>query len=246
MHRAHTSSQALECIEQSTKAGFSNLSIDLIYGTPGLEDDAWADNLRLVAQFQIPHLSCYALTIEPKTLLAHQIRKNIVSAPQEERIATQFDMLQSFAREHNYHHYEISNFAFERFLAMHNTNYWRQKPYLGIGPSAHSYDGFSRSWNVANNARYQKEINSGILPLTIEVLTGDQRYNEYVMTGLRTKWGCDKKHLVELGASYLASFTKDIAPFLDCGWATEQGDTYILTSEGKLFADHIASELFQV
>jgi oxygen-independent coproporphyrinogen-3 oxidase len=129
---------------------------------------------------------------------------------------------------------------------MHNTNYWRQKPYLGIGPSAHSYDGFSRSWTVANNARYQKEINSGILPLTIEVLTGDQRYNEYVMTGLRTKWGCDKKHLVELGASYLASFTKDIAPFLDCGWVTEQGDTYILTSEGKLFADHIARELFQV
>ncbi|MBK8505814.1 MAG: radical SAM family heme chaperone HemW [Saprospiraceae bacterium] len=246
MRRAHTSSQAHQCIEQAGKAGFSNLSIDLIYGTPGLEDDAWADNLAMVAQYKIPHLSCYALTVEPKTLLAHQIRKEKVIPPNEDRMTAQFDMLQSFAREHTYQHYEISNFARDGFLAVHNTNYWRQKPYLGIGPSAHSFDGLTRSWNVANNAQYQKAIDEGVLPLTIEVLTPDQRYNEYVMTGLRTQWGCDKGHLMKLGAPYLESFVKVITPFVVRGWVAEQEDTFTLTPAGKLFADHIASELFQV
>jgi oxygen-independent coproporphyrinogen-3 oxidase len=246
MHRAHNESQGKQCIEDAIKSGFTNLSIDLIYGTPGLEDHAWKANLATVAQFQIPHLSCYALTVEPKTILAHQIRKNKVNPPQEEHIAVQFEILQTFARDHAYLHYEISNFARDGYLAVHNTNYWKQKPYLGVGPSAHSFDGLTRSWNVANNAHYLKAIDQGLLPLTIEELTADQRYNEYVMTGLRTQWGCDLQQLARMGKHYAESFTRGIMPFVNRGWVDEKNGSFTLTPEGKLFADYISSELFEV
>lgn len=246
MNRAHNSGQAFQCLEKATAKGFSNLTIDLIYAVPGLSDEAWHRNLEIAAEFSINHLSCYALTVEPKTLLAHQISRRQIPGISEDEAARQFALLLEFARNQKLIHYEISNFAREGHLAIHNSNYWKQKPYLGVGPSAHSYNGSSRSWNVANNAHYLKAIAEDSLPLTEEILTADQQYNEYVMTGMRTIWGCQISQLEKFGGFYLESFLREIRRFIDQGWVIYEGDKYLLTDTGKLFADHIASELFVV
>jgi oxygen-independent coproporphyrinogen III oxidase len=246
MHRAHDARQAIQCLDDTLELGFENFSIDLIYGLPGLSDRDWYKNLEKAAFYQVNHLSSYALTVEPKTLLAHQIRRQQVPGPQDEVMTHHFHLLTEFAAAHGYVHYEISNFAREGHLAIHNTNYWKQKPYLGLGPSAHSYDGWSRSWNIANNARYIRAMEDGIWPGETEVLTSDQRYNEYVMTGLRTQWGCRETDLKQMGEHYLQTFQEGIRLFVQRGWVESFNGTYLLTGEGKLFADFIASELFVV
>lgn len=246
MHRVHDTRQAVSCIEEAFRVGLNNLSVDLIYGTPGMPDEVWNDNLLKVDSYGIPHLSCYALTVESKTLLAHQIRHHQASAPVEEVMTRQFYQLVNFAAERGYDHYEISNFARSGHLAVHNTNYWKQKSYLGVGPSAHSYDGATRSWNIANNNRYMQAISQGNLPMTVEFLTIDQHYNEYVMTGLRTQWGCRETELKRLGQQYFLDFQKGVQTFIECGWITVKEGSYRLTNDGKLFADFIASELFAV
>jgi oxygen-independent coproporphyrinogen III oxidase len=246
MHRAHDARQAIQCLDDTLELGFENFSIDLIYGLPGLSDRDWYKNLEKAAFYQVNHLSSYALTVEPKTLLAHQIRRQQVPGPQDEVMTHHFHLLTEFAAAHGYVHYEISNFAREGHLAIHNTNYWKQKPYLGLGPSAHSYDGWSRSWNIANNARYIRAMEDGIWPGETEVLTTDQRYNEYVMTGLRTQWGCRETDLKQMGEHYLQTFQEGIRLFVQRGWVESFNGTYLLTGEGKLFADFIASELFVV
>ena len=246
MHRVHDTRQAVSCLEEAIRIGLNNLSVDLIYGTPGMSDEVWNENLQKVESYGIPHLSCYALTVESKTLLAHQIRHHQVPAPVEEVMTSQFYQLVNFAAERGYEHYEISNFARSDHLAVHNTNYWKQKSYLGVGPSAHSYNGSARSWNIANNARYMQAISQGNLPMTVEFLTPDQHYNEYVMTGLRTQWGCRESELKRLGEQYFLDFQKGVQTFIECGWISLREGSYRLSTDGKLFADFIASELFVV
>ena len=246
MHRAHNVSQAHACIQDSLAQGFSNLNVDLIYGTPGLNDKAWLENLALLASYEVTHWSCYALTVEDKTLLAHQVKRGVVKVPGDQEAEQHYLILQEFAAAHGFDHYEISNFAKPGHLALHNSNYWQQIPYLGLGPSAHSYDGQSRSWNIANNATYLKKMASHDWPGTTEILTPDQQYNEYVMTGLRTKWGCALEMISQQGASYEERFLEGIVLFINRGWVKEKDEIYTLTKPGKLFADHIASELFIV
>ncbi|MCB0666798.1 MAG: radical SAM family heme chaperone HemW [Saprospiraceae bacterium] len=246
MNRVHSARQAHLCIESARKANFENLTIDLIYGIPDLSEQAWKNNLDFVRHYSIKHFSSYALTVEPKTLLAHQIATRKISAVTDERMAGHFRLLIEFAREHNFLHYEISNFAKRGFTAIHNSNYWRQKKYLGIGPSAHSFNRDSRSWNISNNAKYLKAISENNLPLTVEELTAEQKYNEYVMTGLRTMWGCDRHYIRNLDVSFWEYFRKEIEIFLKREWIREDLGIFTLTDEGKLFADHIASELFLV
>lgn len=246
MNRVHSARQAHLCIESARKANFENLTIDLIYGIPDLSEQAWKNNLDFVEHYSIKHFSSYALTVEPKTLLAHQIATRKISAVPDERMAGHFRVLIEFAREHNFLHYEISNFAKRGFTAVHNSNYWRQKKYLGIGPSAHSFNGNSRNWNISNNAKYLKAIGENNLPLTVEELTPEQKYNEYVMTGLRTIWGCDHRYIRNLDVSFWEYFRKEIEIFLRREWISENQGIFTLTDEGKLFADHIASELFLV
>lgn len=246
MNRAHTSSQALDSIKLAQDAGFSNLSIDLIYGVPGLTNEGWHQNLEHAKELEVPHLSCYALTVEPKTSLAYQVRKQRVTMPGDDLVEEQFKYLLHFARASGYDHYEISNFCQEGYMAVHNTSYWKQQPYLGIGPSAHSFDGGSRYWNVANNSAYIKSLTEGVLPREEEMLDLRDRYNEYVLTGLRTKWGCQERKLKQQFNPYYDLFTKGMVSFMSRGWVIAVNGSYLLTDQGKLFADRIASDLFAV
>jgi oxygen-independent coproporphyrinogen-3 oxidase len=197
MNRAHSAKQAISSIKNAQDIGITNLTIDLIYGIPGLTKEKWESNLNTFLSLQIPHLSSYALTVEAKTVLAHAI-KNKKIKPLDEHLAKQhFDLLKKVMSENDYMHYELSNFAKKGFLSKHNTSYWKGKQYLGIGPSAHSYNLKSRSWNIANNSKYIKALENNTLPRETENLTESMRYNEYIMTGLRTIWGVNLKLVKE-------------------------------------------------
>lgn len=253
MNRAHNAIEARACIEYAQDAGFENISIDLIYGTPTTTDDQWARNIEIALDYDIPHLSCYALTIEPRTALANMIKKGKIKNVDEEQTAHQFEYLIAALRSEGYEHYEISNFAKPGWRAKHNSSYWLGNPYLGIGPAAHSFDGQrTRSWNVANNARYMSGIElwcqdpEQIPPdlIEFEVLTDDQRYNEYVMTALRTSWGLDLDFVQQLGAHYPDHFLQNAQAYLDAGHMTRKDNNFRLTEDGKLLADRIAMEVF--
>lgn len=253
MNRAHNAIEARTSIEYAQDAGFENLTIDLIYGTPTTSDEQWARNLEIALEYDIPHISCYALTVEPRTALAHFVKKGTVPTPDEDQAVRQFEQLMATMEVEGFEHYEISNFARPGWRARHNSSYWRGKPYLGIGPAAHSFDGDrTRSWNVPNNARYMSGISlwtehpSEIPPDLIEqeVLTDDQRYNEYVMTALRTIWGLDLEQLQQMGRRYVNHFTARVDVFLDSGHISHENDRYKLTNAGKLLADRIAVDLF--
>lgn len=191
MNRAHTAKEANSSIKMAQKVGFKNITIDLIYGIPGLTEKKWQQNLDTFLSLDIPHLSSYALTVEPKTALAHFIKSKKI-APLDDNLAkAHFEKLKEFMKKHHFMHYEVSNFAKDGWLSKHNTAYWLSKSYLGIGPSAHSFNQNTRSWNVANNARYISALNENKLPNEVENLTTSMRYNEYIMTGLRTIWGVD-------------------------------------------------------
>ncbi|MEJ7684288.1 MAG: hypothetical protein WKG06_41845 [Segetibacter sp.] len=172
-----------------TKAGFNNLTIDLIYGTPTLSDENWEKNVKTAIALQIPHLSCYALTVEPKTALEKLIKQKTLADVDTEKQARHFELLMQWMKEAGYEHYEISNFAKPGFRSRHNSSYWQGKSYLGLGPSAHSFNGTSRQWNVANNALYIQSLLKGLVPFEAEVLTTEQQLNEYIMTSLRTMEG---------------------------------------------------------
>ncbi|MCS6929801.1 MAG: radical SAM family heme chaperone HemW [Saprospiraceae bacterium] len=247
MNRVHNAQQALNCISNAQALGFSNLTIDLIYGLPESPDTHWEENLRLAFSLEVPHLSCYCLTIEEGTALAHFVRSGKSKPVDEERAARQFEYLMDEAERHGYEHYEISNFARPSCYARHNSSYWLGEPYLGVGPSAHSFDGVSRQWNIANNALYIKAIEENRIPAEREVLSLAQRYNEYVMTHLRTMWGCCSSHIAKhFGSVYLEYFEKQVQPFIALGQVHVHHDTYSLTRAGKLLADRIASALFWV
>ncbi len=249
MNRAHNAQEARACIEMAQKAGFNQLTIDLIYGSPTTSDVQWADNLRIAMQYDIPHLSAYCLTVEPKTALGHFVETGKAQPVDDEQAARQFEMLMAAARARGFEQYEISNFARNRQYARHNSSYWQGAPYLGIGPSAHSFNGArTRRWNVANNALYIKALQTENPDLQTwseqEVLTPEERYNEYVMTGLRTIWGVDLRKVAELGTHFSDYFLKVADPYLKNGTIRQEENQYVLTGSGKLLADRIAMELF--
>ncbi len=246
MNRAHNASQAEDSIKRSQDAGFENISIDLIYGSPTSGFQIWKDNLARAADLLVPHISSYALTVEPKTALEHWIEKGKVKNPDEEIQSEEFLYMSEFLKEKGFDHYEISNFGKPGYHSKHNTAYWKYQEYLGIGPSAHSYNGKDiRSWNVANNPLFIKSINENTLPLETEILTEKERFNEMIMIGLRTMWGVDLHRInTEFSEKILHHFQKQIHPKIESG-ILETADQYLRIPEEHWFrADGIASDLF--
>ncbi len=244
MNRAHDAAQAKACIQNAQDAGFENLTIDLIYGAPTTSDSRWRANLQTAFDFKIPHLSCYALTVEPKTALAHFVKAGKMEAPDDERAAAQFEWLIEAAEQNGYEQYEISNFAKAGWYSRHNSSYWKGKKYLGVGPSAHSFDGESRQWNIANNARYMKVVFENETCFEKEILTPEQRYNEYVMTSLRTSWGCDENVIRQMGAPFEKHFLQTVEKEIAAGLVEKKDRFFVLSKPGKLVADRVAMELF--
>ncbi len=246
MNRAHTSAQAVSAISLARHHDFHDLTIDLIYGTPTMNDEAWEENLRVLEELNLPHFSAYALTVEPRTALAKFVKNRIVPMPEEEQAASQFQRLMEWARSHGYEHYEISNFARNQRYSRHNTAYWKGITYLGIGPSAHSFDGNQRTWNVRSNPEYIRNVERSELTFEKELLSANERYNEYVMTALRTCWGISKlKVQQDFGDEALAYLETQLGAFSGGDWIKESSASISLTDTGKLFADHIASGLFR-
>lgn len=241
MNRAHNATEASYCIELAKSEGFDDLTIDLIYGTPTMNDEQWADNINKVLQFDIPHISCYGLTVEEKTALAHFVASGKVPPVNDEQSSRQFDYLIHQLTEAGYEHYEISNFAKPGRHAKHNSSYWSGASYLGIGPSAHSFNGHSRQWNIAHNVKYIKAINENKLPFEMEKLSAEQQFNEYILTGLRTKWGVN---LDKISSAFSTHFLEQVQTYLDQNLMYEKNGTYVLTQTGKHIADRIAMELF--
>lgn len=244
MNRAHNAQQAFDCINWIEKAGFSNYSVDLIFGIPKLTDEEWNDNIDTIIKQQSPHISCYALTVEPKTALFQMIRLGKKEDISQEDQARQFEILMQRLREAGYEHYEISNFALKGFRSKHNSSYWQQKKYLGIGPSAHSYDGNTRYWNIANNPLYIKSFSENTPFFEKEKLTDIQKFDEYILTTLRTIEGMDLKYLANnFGKEHLESVNKKIQE-IPKEWYRLENDTFTLTDKGKLFADRISVIFF--
>jgi oxygen-independent coproporphyrinogen III oxidase len=245
MNRAHDAAQAMACIENAQAAGFTNLSIDLIYGLPYLTDDRWQYNVEKAIALGIAHLSCYALTVEPRTALYKMIERHQTSNTVPEDQARQFLLLTGWLESAGYEHYEISSFAKPGKRSIHNTAYWRSQKYLGAGPAAHSYNGLSRQWNIANNAIYIESIGKNELPFERELLKETDILNEYIMTALRTKEGIDLEHVAgSFGADAENSLQKNAARYIENRQMKREHRKLVLTPEGKLFADGIASALF--
>ena len=244
MNRAHNADEAEQCIDWAQEVGFSDLTVDLIYGTPTMSDEQWKYNVSKAIEKKITHLSCYCLTVEPNTALDHFVKKGKAKAVDEDKASQQFEYLMDTLQAEGFLHYEISNFALPNHEAVHNSNYWKGAQYLGLGPSAHSFNGTTRQWNVANNSQYIKAIQSNSVPSEEEHLTKVDQYNEYVMTSLRTMWGCKKKRLEQMGEAFYSHFRANAVSPIEKGWIIEQADHYLLTQAGKLLADRIAMELF--
>ena len=245
MNRAHNASQAYNCIKLAQEFGFNNITIDLIYGVPNLSDEQWKDNINTALSLNIPHLSCYALTVEPKTALDKLIQNKKKEAIDTDKQATHFLILMEALNNAAFEHYEISNFAMPGYRSKHNSSYWQGKHYIGIGPSAHSFNGNSRQWNIANNALYIQSISNYILPSEIENLTFNQQFNEYVMTALRTIDGIDLNYLTErYGNDKFLHTIREINKWIDQEFAQVSDTNIKLTTTGKLMADGIASDLF--
>lgn len=246
MNRAHNAEEADSSIKRAQDQGYENMTCDLIYGYPLLTDEKWKSNMQQLIQLQVPHISSYSMTVESKTALDHQIRKGTSAPMNEEQSARQMLQLIDTLQRAGYEQYEISNFAHSGQYAKHNSNYWRGVHYLGIGPSAHSFNGHSRSWNLANNAKYIAGIQSNKLALETEELSTMDRFNEYVMTRLRTKWGIDETQIkTGFGEAYLEQLALNITPYVQHGEVlrSEEG-VYTLSTSGKLLADQIAADLF--
>lgn len=244
MNRAHNAAEAKRCLETATRY-FDNISLDLIYGIPGMSNEKWRQNIETALVFGIPHISSYALTVEPKTALRKMIEVGKVAAPNDETASEHFQILVETLQANGFIHYELSNFGKEGYFSRNNSAYWLGKKYLGIGPSAHSYDGISRSWNIANNALYLKSIAQDELPNEIEILTIADRYNEYIMTGLRTIWGVSLGRIqAEFGENYVDYLKEQSRKFLDDGLLVLQNNILKTTLKGKFLTDGIASDLF--
>lgn len=244
MNRAHRSNEAFYAIKEAQDAGFHNITIDLIYGYPLLTDDKWQYNLDKFFELQIPHLSAYAITVEPKTALASFISKKKQPEMNDEQSAAQFEFLMQETEKHGFEHYEISNFSLPGQHSRHNSNYWEGAKYLGIGPSAHSFNGETRQWNVANNRQYLAELDQNKIPYTLENLSQQDKLNEYIMTALRTSKGLSlaKAEQIIFGSS--TQIMGEATFFLHKNWLSFSSQTLTLTRDGKLYADYISAELF--
>ncbi len=247
LDRTHDTDQAENALKYLQDSGFENLTIDLIYGIPTSTNKMWEQNLEKFFSFRIPHLSAYSLTVERKTILHHQIKKQKLSQPDENKSIEQYKILLDRSKNYNFIHYEISNFAKKGYFSKHNTNYWLGKNYLGFGPSAHSFNGISRQWNISNITKYIELINNNNIIFEKEILTKDQQYNEYVLTALRTIWGCDTRHIKNnFGEKYLEFFIKSSEKYLAKKMMIKNENSFVLSEDGKLFADGIAAEMFFV
>lgn len=247
MNRAHDAKQSFAAIDIIRETGFENFSIDLIYGTPGQSTGGWINDLQIAIDLKIPHLSCYALTVEEKTALHHLIEKGDKENVNPEEQAERFELLMKLTSDAGYHHYEISNFALPGYESKHNSAYWEGIPYIGIGPSAHSYDGIKRKWNIANNIIYTKAILDNTPLLEEEILSKKDRFNEYCMTAIRRSKGIEKQKIISLGGTEgLSSINKLILPYIQSKKVIEDENSWKLTNEGKFFADGIAASLFIV
>ena len=246
MNRSHSAAQAIQSIE-TAKAYFGNISIDLIYGVPGMEDEKWKSNLSKALSFEIPHISSYALTVEPNTALAKMIKLGKKKNVDDERANRHYKILVNTLTAAGYINYEFSNFGKEGFFSKNNTAYWIGTPYIGIGPSAHGFDGTHRYWNVRHNIKYANAVNEGVLPSKQETLTLKDRYNEYIMTGLRTIWGISlNKVKKDFGAPFHEFLLKEAKPLLDQNLLLKEGDTIKITPDAKFLGDGISSDLFYV
>ena len=245
MNRAHNAKQAETCIRLAQSEGFNNLTIDLIYGTPTLTDENWQQNVSKAIALGVNHLSCYALTVEPKTALEKMIREKQVVQIDTEKQAHHFELLMAWMQSAGFEHYEISNFAKPGYRSKHNSSYWQGKHYLGLGPSAHSFNGETRQWNVANNALYIKSIEKYKVPFQIEILTKDQKLNEYIMTALRTLEGVSLLKIeLEFGKEILNKVLLEAKQYLSNKQLEESDNFLKTTNSGKLLADGIAANLF--
>ncbi len=244
MNRAHNVEEAKKCLEIATQY-FDNISIDLIYGVPEMSNEKWLQNIETALSFGIPHISSYALTVEPKTALHSFIQKGIIPQPDDEVAQEHFLILVDKLSENGFIHYELSNFGKENYFSKNNSSYWLGKKYIGIGPSAHSYDGKNRGWNVSNNSLYIKSIQENKLPIEIETLTKTDRYNEYIMTGLRTIWGVSLERVEqEFGKTYLDYLNQQAAKFIEDHLLFVDDNILRTTKKGKFLSDGIASDLF--
>ncbi|MEZ4839660.1 radical SAM family heme chaperone HemW [Flavobacterium sp.] len=246
MNRAHNAKEAKKCLEEATKH-FDNISLDLIYGIPGMSNEKWIQNIESALSFGIPHISSYALTVEPKTALHAFIQKGIIPVPDDEVAQEHFEILVEKLEEAGFIHYELSNFGKENYFSKNNSSYWLGKKYIGIGPSAHSYDGEKRGWNVSNNTLYIKSIQEGKLSLETETLSKTDRYNEYVMTGLRTIWGISLDRIqTEFGQTYLDYLNQQAAKYIEDHLLFVDENILRTTRKGKFLSDGIASDLFML
>ncbi len=244
MNRAHNSEEAKKCLEIATRY-FDNISIDLIYGMPNMSNEKWLYNIEMALSYNISHISSYALTVEPKTALHTFIQKGIIPQLDDDIAQQHFHLLVDKLEEAGFIHYELSNFGKENYFSKNNSSYWLGKKYIGIGPSAHSYNGISRSWNVSNNSFYLKSISENKLPSETETLTKTDRYNEYVMTGLRTIWGVSLKRVeTEFGKTYLDYLNQQAAKYIEDHLLFVDDTILRTTKSGKFLSDGIASDLF--
>ena len=246
MNRAHNAHEAVECLSLASTF-FDNISVDLIYGIPGLTDEKWKENIHTALRFNIPHISSYALTVEPKTALEALIKKGKIQDTDDAQAETQFHILIDTLETYGFDHYELSNFGKKGFYSKNNTAYWQGKSYLGIGPSAHSFDGKKRGWNVRNNSKYINALEENKLPIERETLSTTDRYNEYIMTGLRTIWGVSlEKVKNDFGEIYLTYLLAQSSKYLIQELLYIEDEKLKTTKKGKFLSDGIASDLFKL
>ncbi|MBO9616068.1 MAG: radical SAM family heme chaperone HemW [Dyadobacter sp.] len=245
MNRAHSAVEAEQCVKVAQDAGIDNISIDLIYAIPSENHDILLRDLSKAFTLNVPHISAYCLTIEPQTAFGSWLKKKKIKPIEEEYAAQQFEILIGALRENGYEQYEISNFARNSLYSNHNSSYWKQHPYLGVGPSAHSHNGVSREYNISNNTKYLEAIRNDHIPATVETLSPADQTNEYLLTGLRTKWGVELQKLEALSAGkFGVQAEEELGRITRKGWIREDAGILLLTEAGKLFADRIASDLF--
>jgi oxygen-independent coproporphyrinogen-3 oxidase len=246
LNRRHDAGQALQCIDDAGKAGFKNITIDLIYGLPGMDLNAWRSNLEIAFQLDVQHVSAYHLTIEPNTAMARMTSRGLIHLPEEGESSAQFLLLHDLAEDHGFSHYEISNLAKEGFMSQHNSNYWKQKKYLGLGPSAHSFNLVSRQWNVSHIRKYVDAILTGSVYSESEILDAKTKFNEYLMLSLRTNQGISMIHIVnEFGRIVADSLEKKLRLIQSGEWMVQQDDHIRLTTAGWMVSDYIVARLME-
>jgi len=244
LNRSHTSNQAENAIKTAQDVGVNNLTIDLIYGIPQLTNEKWLQNIQKALDFDIPHISAYALTVEKNTVLDYQIKKSIFPPLSEKQSSEQFDLLRKTLINNDFLHYEVSNFGKREFLSKHNTNYWKNVPYLGLGPAAHSFNGQKRRWNISNNAKYIKQINGDYFEE--EILSKTDLYNETIMTGLRTMWGVDLDKIAQIDKKFLSNLLQDVRKYIENKQLFIQDNHLVAYPSSIFIIDGIISDLFKL